>query len=691
MTKRGKGESKSTRNLGKGEKSWQRVCYLVEALLDYALDDSDRVSNLHVRWKDHTSELKVNTNLEALRHLLQDRGGFKPNATTREKQTRQYIGEALTYYLRDWLEILEDHRTDPQGSPDWIFTLKLESRDKHENIKNLRDKWKANSKSTVTIEYSSNHNTSSPAAHSEDSTSPQNTRATKHRRVVGLQNIIDVPVWKGRDEILAELTAKLLHPQNAPKVLAIIGQGGIGKTSLAVKLMEAVGVNLSGRALAADSAYEGVLYFKVQEGTSFDDVAEFLLSEGLQIQAPELLKTADEKIAKIIAGFAQNRFLLVLDNLEDILQPAKHSQARKSISPDWGKLLNALVYNQHQSQTILTCREVPADLGDARSKKATINRKLVQVEKLLGVDTEASVEILKEYGLRDSEEDLQWIAERVKGHLLVLEMLGNNYAEEPGKLRKRPELVTDEVEVILTEQLARQSEAACDLLCRMCILRTQINVRSLTFLRLYTDEWEQDNRLMTAAQSNKAVEILDEDISATEQIIEQLVNSSLMQTRYDEEKCESFYDLHRVTADFVRKQYNQMPGLFKRVDNFYQSNITFNDIKDMKDLQLFGEPVFFALNLGNKREYLRLGKIWINYSLRLGNGSLIENAMIQHPTIVEGNNQTEALLGLGRCHYEIGNWDEAERCFKAALAIAQTEGNKSNIASAKGVLGDIER
>ena len=680
-------------NVGQGDKSWQRVCQLVEALLDYALNNSDRISNLHAEWKDETStDLQVKTTLEALRHLLKDKNEnfFKPTAKTSDKETRSNIGIALTKLLGNSLEIFEDHRpkSRKRGCPDWTFTLKLETRDKEENIKKLKDKWEANSKSI------------NPTADSEDSPqvsqtaakSPQNTPATKNARVVGLQNIIDVPVWKGRDEILAELKAKLLHPQNPPKVLAIIGQGGIGKTSLAVKLMEAVGVNLSGLALAADSPYDGAMYFKVQERTSFDDVAEFLLSDGLRIQTPEPLKTADEKIAKIIEGLAQNRFLLVLDNLEDILHPAKHSQARKAISPDWGKLLNALVYNQHQSQTILTCREVPADLGDSRSKKATINRKLVQVEKLLGVDTEASVEILKEYGLRDSEEDLQWIAERVKGHVLVLEMLGNNYADEPGKLRKHPELVTDEVEVILTEQLARQSEAACDLLCRMCILQAQINVRGLSFLRLYTDDWEQDNRLRTAYASHKAVEITDEAISATEQILEQLVNSSLVQTRYDEEKCESFYDLHRVIADFVRnKQYKQLPELFKKVDKFYQSNISFNAIKDMKDLQVFGEVAIFALNLGDEREHLRLGKLLMNYMLRLGKGSLMENAVMQDPTIVENNNQAEILLSFGYFHYEIGNWDEAERCFKAALAIAQAEENKSNISNAIGWLGSIER
>jgi tetratricopeptide (TPR) repeat protein len=673
---------------GKGEQSWQQVKQLVETLFDYELHERKDISHLDIYWKASTgADLKVKATMQALWHLLKDRDVFKPKNSTSDKQICNYIGEVLTIELRDFLEILEDHRDESErrGKSNWKFTLKLWSQEhKTENLENLKKLWNTKKQAAGITS-----NSGQAAGTKRDSR--QATGTTRGTRVVGLQNIIDVPVWKGRDEILAELKAKLLHPQNPPKVLAIIGQGGIGKTSLAVKLIEAVGVNLSGLALAADSPYEGAMYFKVQERTTFDDVAEFLLSDGLRIQTPEPLKTADEKIAKIIEGLAQNRFLLVLDNLEDILHPAKHSQARKAISPDWGKLLNALVYNQHQSQTILTCREVPADLGDSRSKKATINRKLVQVEKLLGVDTEASVEILKEYGLRDSEEDLQWIAERVKGHVFVLDMLGNNYADEPGKLRKHPELVTDEVEVILTEQLARQSEAACDLLCRMCILRAQIDVRGLTFLRLYTDDWEQDNRLMTAAESNKAVEISDEDIRATEQIIEQLVNSSLVQTRYDEEKCESFYDLHPVTADFVRKQYNQRPELFKRVDKFYQSNITFNDIQDMKNLLMFVEPVIFALNLGDEREHLRLVNMFMNYSVRLGNGSLMENAMMQHPTIVEGNNQAEALLGLGLINYEIGNWDEAERCFKAALAIAQTDGNKSNIANAIGWLGSIER
>lgn len=160
--------------------------------------------------------------------------------------------------------------------------------------------------------------------------------------------------------------------------------------------------------------HECVIYFKAQEGTSFDDVPGFLLIDGLGIQTADTLKTADQKIAKIIEGLAQTRTLVVLDNLESILQPANHPQAGRAISPDWGKLLNALVY-QHQSQTLLTSREVPADLADIRYEGAEPDSELVYIERISGVATVAGVEILRQRQLKDSVADLQWISERVEG------------------------------------------------------------------------------------------------------------------------------------------------------------------------------------------------------------------------------------------------------------------------------------
>lgn len=525
---------------------------------------------------------------------------------------------------------------------------------------------------------------------------------TRETRVVLNQAIPEVPVWQGRDQLLEKLQTKLLQPVNPLKVLALIGQGGIGKTSLAVKLLEALDVNCGRSALTPvekganveECAYECVMYFKAQEGTSFDDVAEFLLIEGLGIQTAETLKTADEKIAKIIEGLAQTRTLVVLDNLESILQPANHPQAGRAISADWGKLLNALVYHQHQSQTLLTSREVPADLADIRYEGAEPDSELVYIERISGVATVAGVEILQQRQLRDSVPDLQWISERVEGHVFLLTQLAAIGKGKPGYLRNHSEFVTKKAKPILREQLTRQSEAARDLLSRMCVLRVGIDIRGLTFLRLYTDNWEQDHRFEFAATWGKPAELTEVEISETQAILERLVDSSLVQSRYDEQQCEVFYDLHRVIAEFLQAVYkDELPNLLKNIYKFYCSGKNVENPKTLEDLRPVLEAQYFAFELGNYREayYLVVLGTLREYLRWWGHWSLLKDLCEQVlPHIDEG----ERCIGLqlvGIIHSDLGKWDEAAKCFQNALDIGQKQENKRSIASCNGLLGDIER
>ena len=42
-------------NLGEGDKSWQRVKDLVEALLDYKLNNRNDITHLDAKWEDETT------------------------------------------------------------------------------------------------------------------------------------------------------------------------------------------------------------------------------------------------------------------------------------------------------------------------------------------------------------------------------------------------------------------------------------------------------------------------------------------------------------------------------------------------------------------------------------------------------------------------------------------------------------
>ncbi|MCL1462987.1 tetratricopeptide repeat protein [Argonema galeatum] len=539
------------------------------------------------------------------------------------------------------------------------------------------------------------------------------TNQKKEKRVILQQAIPTVPVWKGRDELLHQLKERLLPREpletrflgetgflNPLKVLAIIGQGGIGKTSLTVKLLEALGVSLGRSTLTPlekggteeNCPYEWVMYFKAQEKMSFDEVAEFLL-DGLGIATPEPLKSADEKIGKIIAGLAENCCLLVLDNLESVLHPANHPQAGKAVSLDWGKLLNALVYQQHISQTILTSREVPADLADTRYEGAEPDTELVYIEMLTGVSDRAGVEILQQRQLKDKPEDLQWVSGRVEGHVFLLTQLAAIGKGKPGYLRKHPELVTKKAEPILQEQLARQSEAARDLLKRMCVLRVPIDVRGLTFLRLYTDDIEKDDRFLNAAELGEVAEFTDEDIRETEVTLERLVNSSLVQCRYNEHKCELFYDLHAVIAKFLKNESkDQMPNLVKAAYAFYRSGRNVENPKNSEDLRPVIETQYFAFQLGNYSEAssLLIGTLE-KYLRRWGHWSLLRELYEQILPHIDDDERPIFIRQIGRTYRDFGNWDIAERYFQQALSIAQNQNIKSEIANALQYLGDIEQ
>jgi len=696
---------------GKGEKSWQRVSYLVEALIDYALNDTNRISNLRADWKGDTTELTVTATLEALRHLLKDRGSFKPNKTTSDSQVRKYIGEVLTGYLEKKLKILQDNRpeTARRGCSDWNFTLKLWSRDKTENLQKLAEVWGVNGEPGISSQTNRGQNTDGK---SENDDVPADAPPDKAIRVAFSQLPDSIPVWKGRDELVETLTAKLVQilpdGTSPPKVLAIIGQGGMGKTSLAVKLAEALGVNWQKSVSQKGESwpggdYECAMYFEAKEGTSFDDVAGFLLSEGLGIQAAEALKTADEKIAKIMAGLQQTRCLLVLDNLESILHPAVEAgnpdilaaaQVHRAISPDWGKLLNALVYQQHQSQTILTSREVPADLAPTRYPRLVPDSELVHIEMLQGVDLAAGVEILQQRKLTDTLADLEWISQRVDGHVFLLTQLAALGKGKPGYLRKNSELVTKNAEPMLREQLARQSTAARDLLRRMCVLRVPIDVRGLTFLRLYTDDVEKNRRFKLAAILAKPAELTDAEISETEAILQRLVGASLVQSRYDEEKCENFYDLHRVIEEFLQGEYQkELPKLLESVYKFYCTGKNVNNPQSLADLQAVLEAQHFAFRLGNYREAYSLIVYKLNENLtRWGEWTLLQELYEKILPHVEDNDRSYCLIFLGAIHRDLGKWDLAEKYFKEALSIAEEEeDNKSGIAASLGMLGDIER
>lgn len=115
-----------------------RARCLLDALLRYINHDHDREltglipARLHLRWRSETPELAVEAEMRSLKYLI---SLMVPNSHLSESQLKEVLKR-----LQD-LEILEDNRVKTQGSSTWIFTLKLWSRDRMENLKRFDQRW----------------------------------------------------------------------------------------------------------------------------------------------------------------------------------------------------------------------------------------------------------------------------------------------------------------------------------------------------------------------------------------------------------------------------------------------------------------------------------------------------------------------------------------------------------------------
>jgi tetratricopeptide (TPR) repeat protein/DNA-binding CsgD family transcriptional regulator len=502
----------------------------------------------------------------------------------------------------------------------------------------------------------------------EIAVSPDKEVKAVSKPVISNQTLPAIPVWHGREDLLKTLQEALQEPML--RVLVLMGQGGIGKTSLAVKLLEAI-----------QGDYEQTYFLKVQEGSSFDDLATLVLGD-LRVNC----KTDDESICAIANLFSKQRCLLVLDELEKILKAGE----RSAVAEGWGKLLNTFANNQHNSHIILTSRELPADLADQRGGE--IDPMLVRVVTVEGVNQDASIAILKDRKLKDADQDLEWVAQRVDGHVFLLSQLAALAKDRKGYLRRHPELVTKKSDPILQEQLARQGDEARDLLRRMGVLRVAIHVEGLTFLRLYAEE----ARFEKAVAAGVPVEFTDEELEKTEAIIEQLTAASLVQKRYDEERCSFLYDLHRITIDFLQKAYaDSLPDFMEIAYRFYYTGKTINNPQSMEDLLPIKEAQHFAFQLGKYREAIHLVIDDLERYMRLWGywKELNEIYELLQPFVdkyVEGSEMPNCLCKIGISYRDIGKWDLAKDYLQKALELSTKSNSEKNIADILIHLGDIE-
>ncbi|WP_373535661.1 NB-ARC domain-containing protein [Microcoleus sp.] len=266
-----------------------------------------------------------------------------------------------------------------------------------------------------------------------------------------------------RTSSLDTLTTWIL--QQHSRLITLTGSSGIGKTTLAVQLVQQI-----------KNEFEYAAWYTLDEFPTIDKFQSNLIQLFSNSQKQDSSPT-NQKPLPLIKYLQNHRCLIILDDVHNLFCSGEFAGKYKPECEEYRTLFKQIEKLSHQSCLMLIGWEQPREVTQVKSQNTSI-----RTLQLKGLDIAAGWKILIDYGLAESD-NIETLIHRYQGNPLWLKSVATLIQELGGcvnqLLPNDTILLPEDLKDVLQQQFSRLSELEKQVISLLAKASDAINLTQL--------------------------------------------------------------------------------------------------------------------------------------------------------------------------------------------------------------------